>query len=127
LYLGEEIICRHPSLYLEEESNRRTWHIQYNVETRGTAYEDIAGQCSKYQCYIHPVLLQTVREASKKGGVQMVVDEVGMSEVFFDTYASRGTKANVLSFAAVEDLYKISYIQCEALAVHMLDRDLVFR
>jgi hypothetical protein len=57
----------------------------------------------------------------------MVVDEVGMSEVFFDTYASRGTKANVPSFAAVEDLYEISYTQHEAFTVHMLDRDLVFR
>jgi hypothetical protein len=76
---------------------------------------------------IHPALLQNVRAASKKGGVQMVVDEVGISEVFFDTYASRGTKANVPSFAAVEDLYEISYIQHEAFTVHMLDRDLVFR
>jgi hypothetical protein len=47
--------------------------------------------------------------------------------VFFRVYASADTKANVLSFAAVEALYDITYIRKEAFVVHMPDRDLVFQ
>jgi hypothetical protein len=41
-------------------------------------------------------------------GVQMVVDQQGILEGFFPVYASENTKANVLSFADVEDLYDIT-------------------
>ena len=37
------------------------------------------------------------------------------------------TRANVLSFSAVEDMYEISYVRGEAFVVHMDGRDLVFR
>jgi hypothetical protein len=57
----------------------------------------------------------------------MVVDKEGTLEGFFEVYASESTKANVLSFAAVEDMYKISYVRGEAFIVHMDERDLVFR
>ncbi len=41
-------------------------------------------------------------------------------------YASDSTRAKVLSFAAVEDLYEISYVRGEAFVVCMEGRDLVF-
>jgi hypothetical protein len=75
---------------------------------------------------IHPVLLSNIRPAKRKkrvkgiGGIQMVL------EGFFEVYASDSTRANVLSFVAVEDLYEISYVCGEAFVVHMEGRDLVF-
>jgi hypothetical protein len=80
---------------------------------------------------IHLALLINVRAVLKKiqvkgaGGVQMVVNKVSTLEGFSDICASACNKANILSFLAVEDLYDISCIQCEAFVVHM--RDLVFR
>ena len=56
----------------------------------------------------------------------MIVDEEGILEIFFPVYASEKTQANVLSFADVEDLYDITYVQKQAFIVHMGDRDLVF-
>ena len=59
-------------------------------------------------------LLKSVRPAGKRirvkgvGGVQMVVDRVGDLEGFFEVYASDEAKANVLSFAAVEDMYEVT-------------------
>jgi hypothetical protein len=55
-----------------------------------------------------------------------MVDQVGDLPGFFQVYASAQTKANVLSFADVEDLYEISYVQKEAFVVHMPTGDLVF-
>jgi hypothetical protein len=81
---------------------------------------------------VHPVLLENVRPAEKVikvkgvGGIQMIVDQVGDLPGFFQVYASAQTKANVLSFADVEDLYEISYVQKEAFVVHMPTGDLVF-
>jgi hypothetical protein len=55
------------------------------------------------------MLLMDVRPADKKirvkvvGEVQLIVDKVGMLDGFFHVYASKNTKANVLSFAEVED------------------------
>jgi hypothetical protein len=60
-------------------------------------------------------------------GVQMVVDQQGILEGFFPVYESENTKANVLSFANVEDLYDITYVRKKAFMVHMTKRDLVFR
>jgi hypothetical protein len=82
---------------------------------------------------VNPILLKNVEKAQKKikikgvGGVQLIVDQVGFMEGFFQVYASSDTKANVLSFADVEDLYEITYVQREAFVVHMLGKDLVFR
>ena len=64
---------------------------------------------------LHPSLLSDVREAEAMirvkgvGGYQMEVREKGMLKDFFEVYSSSETKANVLSFAEVEDLYPISY------------------
>jgi hypothetical protein len=81
---------------------------------------------------IHPMLLTDVQKSEKRirvkgvGGLQLIVDEEGLLEGFFPVYASEKTKANVLSFADVEDLYDITYVQKQAFIVHMSDRDLVF-
>jgi len=82
---------------------------------------------------MNPRLLKSVRPAGKKirvkgvGGVQMVVEHVGDLEGFFEVYASDEAKANVLSFAAVEDMYEVMYNRGEGLTVHMPERDIVFR
>jgi hypothetical protein len=65
---------------------------------------------------MHPSMLSDVREIDSKirvkgvGGFQMMVKEKGRLKDFFEVYASSETKANVLSFAEVEDKYPISYI-----------------
>ncbi len=56
----------------------------------------------------------------------MRVNQVGDLPGFFQVYASDQTKANVLSFAYVEDIYEVSYVQKEAFVVHMPSGDLVF-
>ena len=61
------------------------------------------------------------------GGPQLIVDEEGVLDGFSPVYASDKTKANVLSFADVEDLYDITYIRKREFIVHMRDRDLVFK
>jgi hypothetical protein len=81
---------------------------------------------------IHPMLLTDVQNSERRirvkgvGGLQLIVDEEGILEGFFPVYASEKMKANVLSFADVEDLYDITYVQKRAFIVHMGDRDLVF-
>jgi hypothetical protein len=57
----------------------------------------------------------------------MVVDKGGDLPDFFEVYSSQETKAKVLSFADVEDLYEITYKQEEAFMVHMENKDLVFK
>ena len=82
---------------------------------------------------MHPMLLKSVRPAGKRikvkgvGGVQMVVEHVGDLEGFFEVYASEDTKANVLSFAAVEDMYEVTYSRGEGFTVHMPERDILFK
>jgi hypothetical protein len=81
---------------------------------------------------VHPVLLQNVRPSEREikvkgeGGIQFKVNQVGDLPGFFTVYASEATRANVLSFADVEDLYDTSYVQKEAFVVHMPSEDLVF-
>jgi hypothetical protein len=81
---------------------------------------------------IHPMLLKDVRPADKKirvkgvGGIQLIVDKVGLLDGFFQVYVSENTKANVLSFAEVEDRYDISYVRGESFTVHMPSQDVVF-
>ena len=82
---------------------------------------------------MHPSMLYDVREIDSKirvkgvGGFQMMVKEKGWLKVFLEVYASSETKANVLSFAEVEDKYPISYIPQSGFIVHLQDRDLNFR
>jgi hypothetical protein len=80
-----------------------------------------------------PRLLKSVRPAGKKirvkgvGGVQMVVEHIGNLEGFFEVYACNEARANILSFAAVEDMYEVTYSRGEGFTVHMPERDIVFR
>jgi len=81
---------------------------------------------------IQLMLLRDVQKSQRRirvkrvGGPQLIVNEEGVLDGFFPVYASDKTKANVLSFADVEDLYDITYIRKRAFVVHMSDRDLVF-
>jgi hypothetical protein len=78
---------------------------------------DVAKQC--------PEIRKQIR-VKGVGGLQLIVDEEGILEVFFLVYASEKMKADVLSFTDVEDLYNITYIQKRAFIVHMGDRNIVF-
>jgi hypothetical protein len=79
------------------------------------------------------MLLKNVRPAVKKivikgvRGPQLIVDQVGDLEGFFEVYASEHTKANILSFAEVEDMYKVTYKGGAAFVVHMADRNVEFK
>jgi hypothetical protein len=82
---------------------------------------------------MNPRLLKSVRPAGKRirvkgvGGVQMVVEHVGDLEGFFEVCASDEVRANILSFAAVEDMYEVTYSRGEGFTVHIPERDIVFR
>jgi hypothetical protein len=81
---------------------------------------------------MHPMMLSDVRPAERRirisgvGGLQLIVDKVGMLDGFFQVYASEHTKANVLSFADVEDKYEITYVRGHKFTVHMPEEDVVF-
>ena len=82
---------------------------------------------------IKPCLLRALAPAEKTvkvngvGGLQLTVDHMGYLDEFFRVYASNETKANVLSFAKVEELYDITYVPREAFIVHLLEQDLEFQ
>ncbi len=82
---------------------------------------------------MHPDLLRNIMPAERSikingvGGHQFSVDESGYFDPFFQVFASEQTKANILSFAQVEDQYTITYKQKDCFIVHMPDRDIVFR
>jgi hypothetical protein len=61
------------------------------------------------------------------GGVQLVAKESGYVQDFFRVYASNDTRANVLCFSDVEDMYEITYVQGQSFTVHLPERDIVFR
>jgi hypothetical protein len=60
------------------------------------------------------------------GGLHLHIDETGYLEDFFRVYTSTKTKANVLSFADVEDLYTITYQPLKRFTVYLPDQDIVF-
>jgi hypothetical protein len=68
----------------------------------------------------HPVKVSGI------GGVQLVAKETGYLEDFFRVYASSDTRANVLCFSDVEDVYDITYVQGHSFTVHLPERDIVF-
>jgi hypothetical protein len=82
---------------------------------------------------MHPMLLTNVRAAPKKirvkdvRGPQLIVDKVRELQGFFEVYACEYTKANILSFADVEDLYSITYDRGQAFTVHRGDGDVKFK
>jgi hypothetical protein len=64
---------------------------------------------------IHPRLLEHIKDSEERvkvngvGGPQLVINKKGYLPDFFEVYTTAETKANVLSFAEVEDKYKITY------------------
>jgi len=93
---------------LEEYTVNNTVHV-----TQGLLSTEVLLDNQANISIIHPMLLSNVRKAKHKikvegvGGMQLIVDMVGGLEGFFKVYASEHTKANVLSFADVEDIYEI--------------------
>jgi len=82
---------------------------------------------------MHPMMLSEVRPVDKRirvigvGGVQLIVNKVGMLDGFFQVYASEETKASILSFADIEDKYKIMYVRGQTFTVHMPEEDVVLK
>jgi hypothetical protein len=74
---------------------------------------------------VNPCLLKNVRKANHRvrvkgvGGTQLIVDQVGDLDGFFEVYTSEHTRANVLSFANVEDKYVVMYKEKEAFTVQL--------
>jgi hypothetical protein len=56
----------------------------------------------------------------------MIVNKMGMLPGFFRVYASEETKANILCFSDVEDMYKISYKRRKDFVVHIGEKEIVF-
>jgi hypothetical protein len=52
----------------------------------------------------------------------MIVNKVGDLKGFFEVYTSENTRAYVLSFADLEDMYDIIYRKGDAFVVHMLEK-----
>jgi hypothetical protein len=81
---------------------------------------------------MHPTLLSAIERmyveirVNGVGSAQLVTDRTGYLEDFFRVYASTDTRANVLSFADVEDLYDVTYDKGKSFTVHLPDRDIVF-
>jgi hypothetical protein len=129
----EQVASMFLSIVNDETEEVQENEVNNAVQQQGVQLTKVLLDNAANISIIHPVLLSDIRPAKRKikgkgvGSVQMVVDEVGTIEGFFEVYASDCTRANVLSFAAVEDLYEISYVRGEVFVVHMGDRDLVFR
>jgi hypothetical protein len=97
---------------IEEYTVEKAVHVTRELRTTDVLLDNQADIS-----IIHPSLLTGVKPSEKKikisgvGGVQLIVDQVGFLKGFFKVYASADTKANVLSMAAVEEVYPITYKQ----------------
>ena len=60
------------------------------------------------------------------GGVQMIVNKWGYLNEFFEVWSSDEAKANVLSFADVEDLNNFTYVTRKMFIVHLPNREITF-
>jgi hypothetical protein len=82
---------------------------------------------------MRPCLLRCLKDAKSEvkvsgvGGVQLSMKKTGYLDNFFHVYASDDTRANVLCFADVEDMYDITYVPKEGFTVHLPDRDITFQ
>jgi hypothetical protein len=82
---------------------------------------------------IHPRILEHIKDSEDRvkvngvSGPQLVINKKGYLPDFFEVYTTTETKANMLSFAEVEDKYKITYIPKETFIVHLNNRDIAFR
>jgi hypothetical protein len=81
---------------------------------------------------MHPRLLRLVKPIDEEvkingvGSLQLKIREAGYLKDFFTVYASTETRANVLSFAEVEDLYSITYVPQTSFTIHLPNRDIEF-
>jgi hypothetical protein len=96
-------------------------------DTRSLTYGGIAGQSSQYKhCQSRAPKECEGSKAQNKckgvGGTQMIVNKVGDLKGFFEVYTSENTRAYVLSFADLEDMYDIIYRKGDAFVVHMLEK-----
>jgi hypothetical protein len=61
------------------------------------------------------------------GGLQLQVDHIRYLDDFFHAYASEETRAKILSFTEVEELYDIMCVLREAFIVHLPEQDIECR
>jgi hypothetical protein len=133
---------------LDEEDHLRTlhatWEASVHVTTREVQVHNAVERPKKIAddeilldnqtdiSILRPESVENIKESQDQvkvkgvGRLQLVVDKKGYLPDFFEVYTSEETKANVLSFAEVEDKYRITYIH-EAFVVHLENRDLMFR
>jgi uncharacterized protein YdaU (DUF1376 family) len=103
-------------IYKEGEHEEHVINYAVHV-TQGLKPTDMLLDNQANISIVHPMLLKNVRPAPKKivikgvGGPQLIVDQVKDLEGFFEVYVSEHTKANILSFADVEDMYKVTYMR----------------
>jgi hypothetical protein len=116
-----------------EEEDMKEYVVDMAVNaTKGISLTQVLLDNQADISVMHPMMLSDVHPAERKirvsgvGGVQLIVDKVGMLDGFFQVYASEETKANVLSFADVEDKYEITYVRGQMFTVHMPGEDVVF-
>jgi hypothetical protein len=124
--------CMYTTVRLEDEIKGYVVDTAVNA-TKGITLTQVLLNNQADISVMHPMLLRHVRPAKRKikvcsvGGVQLIVEHVGMLDGFFKVYASEKTKANVLSFAEVEDKYEISYILAQMFTPHVPEgEDIVF-
>jgi hypothetical protein len=83
-------------------------------------------------CVMKPRLLHQIERATEEvkingvGDLQLCAKETSYLNDFFRVYASEEMKANVLSFADVEDMYDITYVRGESFIVHLPEKNLEF-
>ncbi len=112
----------------EEDTMNRDCHNAVHG-TAGLSLTEVLLDNQANISIMHPMLLEDIRPAPKKvkvngvGGKQMIVDKMGMLPGFFRVYASKETKANVLCFSDVEDLYRVMYKHLESLSQYTCKRE----
>ena len=124
--------CMYTTVRFEDEIEEYVVDTAVNV-TRGITLTQVLLDNQADISVMHPMLLRDVRPAEKKirvcsiGGVQLIVEHVGMLDGFFEVYASENTKENALSFAEIEDKYEILYVRAQTFTVHVPQgEDIVF-
>jgi hypothetical protein len=116
-----------------EEEDMREYVVDTAVNvTKGISLTQVLLDNQADISMMHPMMLSDVHSAERKirvsgvSGVQLIVDKVGMMDGFFQVYASEETKANVLSFADVEDKFEITYVRGQTFTVHIPEEDVVY-
>jgi hypothetical protein len=117
-----------------EDEDMREYMVDTAVNmTKGISLTQVLHDNQADISVMNPMMLGDVRPTERKirvngtGGVQLIVDKVGMLDGFFQVYASEETKVNVLSFADEENKYEITYVRGQTFTVHMPDEDVVFK